>query len=272
MLKFGSNVPGREVYIEGRRYMSATVAAQVLELPLPTLYARLHSPTPRWAQWRYNDGKETTWRIQVSKPAPVEWVVYTLTHIPTGQVYVGMTRNYPARKSQHKHHLMLGTHRTHLLQVLFKQDSDWENWKWDGFIVADKEEATLVEQQFIDKYNDRGLLLNTSLIGRAPIEYLMTLEENREKRREGNRRYLEANPGTAAERGRKGSELRWADRSARRAWEGAGNPFAKRVQVDGVVYGSVKDAQRALGINEKTIRTRARDPQWPTYTFDIPAA
>lgn len=66
---------------------------------------------------------------------------------------------------------------------------------------------------------------------------------------------------------REGNLRRWSDLLVRAKRRGAGNPFAKKVQVDGKVYGSVKDAVKATGISEKTIRKRANDPTIANFSF-----
>lgn len=269
MLKHAKVGPGRPVKIEGRRFASATVASKVTGVPLPAMYARLNSPTPAWSDWMYDDDKPTSYRKQVWKAPLPEWVVYRLTHLPTGKTYIGMTSNFGSRKAQHLHLLRNGKHLTSALMDLYTKDPDQGNWEWSGVIVATKEEAILNEQLGIDELVEKKLLLNTSLNGRAPIAHHMENEEYRENQRKRSREYALENPDAMSERGKKGLETRWKDRSSRRAWEGAGNPFAKKVKIDGVVYGSVKDAVKAVGICEKTIRTRANSDFHPNYTFDI---
>lgn len=60
---------------------------------------------------------------------------------------------------------------------------------------------------------------------------------------------------------------RWGEEGAREAIRGAGNPFAKSVIVDGVTYGSVKDAVKATGVGEKTIRKRANLESFLNYSW-----
>ena len=260
---------GRYVRIEGRNYASATIAAEALGIPLPTLYARLNSPTPTWVEWKYVDGQPTKYRHQKHVRRPDEWVAYRFTHLPTGKAYAGFTRNFPQRKAVHLHALRHNKHTTPSLQAQFDDDPNLANWEWSGKIVSSREEAVIHEQSDIDELVEKGLLLNTSTYGIVPLVQTQRREENRQKRIESTRKYMAENPGIMNERGKKGSRKRWADKASRRAWEGAGNPFAKKVKVDGVVYGSVKDAQRALKINEKTIRTRANSDAYPNYTFDV---
>lgn len=52
----------------------------------------------------------------------------------------------------------------------------------------------------------------------------------------------------------------WRDPESRKARSGSGNPFAKKIVVDNVTYGSVKEAQSAVGVGEKTLRKQANDP------------
>lgn len=52
----------------------------------------------------------------------------------------------------------------------------------------------------------------------------------------------------------------WRDPESRKARTGSGNPFAKKIIVDNVTYGSVKEAQDAVKVGEKTLRKWANDP------------
>lgn len=52
----------------------------------------------------------------------------------------------------------------------------------------------------------------------------------------------------------------WRNDEARKARCGSGNPFAKKIVVKNVTYGSVKEAQAALKIGEKALRKQANDP------------
>lgn len=259
----------RAVNIEGIVYESVSEAARKLQIPTPTVFQRIYSRSPEYLRWSFVDNdsvpRNSSYRYRF-----VDWVVYTLTHLPSGKVYVGMTGNFVARKATHRHNLKTNGHKTPQLQALFNEDPDWGNWEWFGYIVADKDEAVKMEQLKIDEFHSTGRLLNQSLDGKAPIAYLMRNEENLRRQREGTKRYVELNPGLLNARAKLMCETRWSSSENRKAWCGAGNPFAKRVMVDGVIYGSVKDAQRELKINEKTIRTRCRDPKYPNYTFDVP--
>lgn len=260
---------GRAVIIDGNVYDTATLAAHTLGVALPTLYSRLYSRSPTWAHWHYVDSRPVP-TIKKKRSAPVtDWVVYKLRHKPSGKIYVGMTGNLKIRQAHHRHLLRFNKHNTPALQELYNQDPSPESWGWSGSIVSTREEALELEQLTVNELHASGLLLNGSLDTKAPIVYNMQSPEYRERQRQGQLRMVEANREAFVERVREQAKKRWSATATRKAWEGAGNPFAKKVKVDGVVYGSVKDAQRELRINEKTIRTRARDPNYPNYTFDV---
>lgn len=264
----GKQTDKREVSINGTLYPSVSEAARQLRLPTQTVFSRVYSKSKFWTEWKYVDGNSIPENSK-GKYEFLDWVVYQFTHVPSGKVYVGMTGNFRNRKNHHKHLLRQGNHTTPLLQAQYNQDPDWDNWTWTGFILSTKEEAIAMEQTKIDEFEKAGLLLNGSLLGQSPIEYVMAQAENKRRQLEGTRDYIAKNPEKPSENGRKGCEKRWADKSNRQAWKGAGNPFAKKVKIDGVVYGSVKDAVKAVGIGEKTIRTRANSDAHPNYTFDI---
>ena len=47
--------------------------------------------------------------------------------------------------------------------------------------------------------------------------------------------------------------------------QGGGNPAAKKIQIDGIVYESISDAMRATGLQRHTITNRCNSDRFPTY-------
>ncbi len=258
----------RPVSVEGVEYPNVSVAARTLGLPIPTVFTRIYSNGSKWESWFMMDGKETPTNRNYNK-AFLNWAVYTLEHIPSGKIYVGMTGNAIQRRSLHKHYLKNDKHPTPALQALFNRDPDWDNnWRWTTYVVKTKEDAESVEQTFANTFADQVRLLNQSTNTRSPITHNLRNPVVAEKRRIALKKYNLRDPAATAARGEKMAKERWSDAENRKAWSGAGNPFAKAVTIDGVRYGSVKDAVKAVGVCEKTIRTRARSEYWDNYHFD----
>lgn len=256
---------GRRVSIDGVVYDSVTVAALAAGVPTGTAMSRLLSKGSRWSSWQIIDDKPVRdYSDRKAFKYPIQWCTYTLTHVLSNKAYVGATQCFPARRATHKHGLGSGTHKSPLLLKSFQDDPDWNNWAWHLHLHPDQESALKMEEDIAGYLAGRGLLLNSSTNTRAPIYTTNKTQAHKDRTKAWALDHRDA----MVKRGAKGLKRRWKDRENREAWCGAGNPFAKPVTVDGVRYGSVKDAERALRINEKTIRTRARSDAYPSYHFD----
>lgn len=190
---------------------------------------------------------------------------YTLTHLPSGKFYVGSTGDYIGRKADHLWRLRNNKHRNKLLQELFNEDSNEDNYKWSVILTNTRKEAHELEQGFFDTNATNPLMLNGALHAISPITHVLTDPEMEKRRLEGIRRVTQT-----VEYAQKISEAgvkAWAVEGRREARMGAGNPFAKGVIIDTVTYGSVKDAVKAVGISEKTIRKRANSSEYPNYVW-----
>ena len=259
---------GRKVRIGGVEYTSASEASRQLDLKLPTVYTRLMSQTAQWKDWYYSDGLPTP-VVKRGKVKHHLYCCYLFEHLPTGKTYVGSTVDFSSRKACHLHDLRKGRHSCSKLQSLYDQDSNLDNWKWILVVCNGRLHMFEVEQQLIDNRKDTGLLLNTSLEAMSPIVHNLKDPLVAAKRLEALKSSFRTNRPVIAKRISEGMKSRWELPGAKESIRGGGNPFAKKVKVDGVVYGSVKDAQAALGINEKTIRKRANSPEYPNYSFNV---
>lgn len=194
---------------------------------------------------------------------------YVVTHLPTGRFYVGSTGDSIRRQQDHKMRLRNGNHYNRGFQDCFNQTPSFDSFKWEFFIFDELEDARKHEQKVLDESQNNPLLMNHTSSVRSPISGLMN-DEVRARAVEGIRRTAK----TDRYRKLMSDSLKkaWAESDRRQRRSGGGNPFAKPVWVDGVEYAAVNDAKRALGINEKTIRTRARsnDPKWANYSFTEP--
>ena len=257
----------RPVSIEGVEYPSASVAARALDVNVKTMFVRLISTTDRWKDWFYTDGKPIPVRKKLARVKRYLWQVYTITHIPTGKLYVGHTSQYTARQAQHRSALSRQCHPSPLFQAAWDLDPDWGHWKWEVVTVASKQQAHELEQSLIDQHLPNGQLLNRSKDAQAAIRFHMLDPQTKQRQLDGTRRYLETNKLDVTRRVSRQMKDRWSEEGARDRWKGGGNPFARKVEVNGVVYSSVKDAVKATGVSEKTIRKRANLVGLPTYRF-----
>lgn len=259
-----------EVSILGKVYKSISEASRYTGISSKSIYSKLDSMDAKWADWHYvDDGRNV-----VKEPKKYPFAVsYRFIHIPTGCFYVGSTKDLNGRKATHLWNLKSSKHRCKKLQELWNKDSNEKNWQWLAIIFDQRQEAYDHEQETLSEFNNNPLLLNSVTNARSPISDVMLREGFRERAIAGKNRALnnmsEDQRRAYFNKILQGPKNRWSNPETRKAWKGAGNPFAKKVSVDGVVYGSVKEAMAALKIDEKTIRKRANHPDYPNYTFDV---
>lgn len=246
----------RPVFIEGTHYASLSAAARILNQPLNRLYHRLVSQLPRWKDYYYTDGKPVPVFVQRARKRADLWVTYVFEHLPSGKKYVGITCNFPQRKSGHLHRLRQGNHPSFLMQELYNEDSNLDHWHWGIFVMPGKQHALDCEQSWIDQFASEGKLLNSSLNGRSPISHVMDRPEVQEKIRQHRESLDPSIRFRRSQAAKKGLANRWSQEGAREKIQGGGNPFAREVVINGVTYGSVIGAAAELGVNEKTIRNR----------------
>jgi predicted GIY-YIG superfamily endonuclease len=84
---------------------------------------------------------------------------YTIKHIKTGKFYIGSTKTPNERKYRHLRHLKLNQHTNKNLQNAYNDDSNVE-FSW--YIARDREHAFDLEQEILNFYDSKNLLLNIS--------------------------------------------------------------------------------------------------------------
>lgn len=257
----------RSVSIKGVDYVSASEAARALGLAIPTLMTRVLSRSPEFTDWYFSDGLPTPKYKYPPKRLPFIWVYYFLTHVPTKLCYVGATGRYEKRKKIHLTLLADRRHHCKKLQETFNGDPDPAHWRWEAFIVGSREEAFRMEQKFIEMLHSENRLLNTSLDGRAPVTINNSDPLLQARRKEALDKWRSANRAQMSAVASAVCEKRWSDPTAKERWMGSGNPFAKKVKINGHVFGSVNEASRELGIPVKRIRRLARDPDNKDFHF-----
>ena len=257
----------RRVRINGVDYGSIALAAEALGMDRQQVSWRLNSLNRKWVDWIFTDNRGLAApRPPKKRPAQLH-VTYQLTHKPTGKFYVGHTGYWQGRKAHHFSSLSLGKHANVYMQQAWDAHPGKEHWDTHLWVWHTREESLDHEQKLIDQHTDDPLLMNRATNSRSPIAGL---------RGDPNVKSLRPRPRklkTVKElmefRAAQGARMReyWAnpDNLAKRM--GGGNPFAKKVIIDGVVYGSVNDAERAGVASIKTIRRRANSELWPNYSW-----
>lgn len=101
--------------------------------------------------------------------------VYVLTHVQSGQFYVGSTNDLHSRNWTHRNAMFHGKHRNPGVQALYNLDPEFT---FTSIPYMTREECYEVEQQMIDLYKSDPLFLNRAKDARNPGEFT---EESREK-------------------------------------------------------------------------------------------
>lgn len=180
---------------------------------------------------------------------------YKLEFLKTGHFYIGSTKDYIGRKATHLYNLKKGLHKNPKIQTLYNDNPDVNNLKWSAIILADREIAYDIENQFLKEYKDNPLLLNISNDARSTISGIERTDLIKKKALLKMKKHYD-NPEYISKISRSITEM-WKNPIRREARKGSGNPFAKAIVIDRILFGSVKEASYALRINEKTVRSRA---------------
>lgn len=262
-----------EISILGKMYDSIADASHTLGISVDMIRTRLDSQYQNWKEWKYL-GDPPGKRLRKPRAEDTKITAcYRFIHVDSGCFYVGSTCDLLGRKYAHLSYLRHGTHHSPKVQELWDKVGDAGQWRWEVIIFNTKEEARAEEQKFLDTFKDNPLLLNNVFDANSPISEVAKRPGYKERHalgmKEAEALMTEEERLALKKRRGQGFINHWANKDNRAAWKGAGNPFAKKVIVDGVVYGSVKDAQATLGINEKTIRKRANSDAYPNYSFDV---
>lgn len=191
--------------------------------------------------------------------------LYVITHKPTGKLYIGSSANIFSRIDYHRWALKNNRSACSKFQEAFNTHPDLDQLDILIHPCKDREAAYDMEQKWVDRYWGTEKCLNTCRDVRNPISEQLHSKEVIE-RRSITMKKLGATDEFKAVMGERATK-RWSQEGARESIKGAGNPFAKKVSVDGVIYGSVKDAVKAVNISEKTIRKRANLEEFTNYQW-----
>ena len=203
---------------------------------------------------------------------------YEITHVASGKMYVGSAKDFFGRMRVHKSSLKLGTHKNVDLQAAFNIDPEIE---FSVTFYDTREEAYDHEQALLDEHHPKGELFNVAVNARSTNkdnevikEYLRQLKtgtthtEETKAKMSANRKGKTKPPRTqehidklaAARTGSKHSEESIAKIRASSA-------NARPVSIDGVVYPSISEASRSLGVEYKKIKRRIKSTKHKTWLY-----
>jgi len=183
--------------------------------------------------------------------------VYVIKHDVTGCYYVGSAANLRGRWSTHQYHFKNGTHVNARLKAHTKKHGNL--WSVEYSPTETREEAYHLEQLLITRGKRDPLMLNLSDNAKSSITFVM--KDPRIKRRAKALAALAMKRPEVIEKRNKSLRDRWAnDETLKGSRTGALNPFAKRIMVNGVVWGSLNDAIRSGTVKESFLRKALKDP------------
>lgn len=174
---------------------------------------------------------------------------YIIENKETGNIYVGSTKNISARVNKHKYNLEAGIHSNANLQKEYDSCVDKNHFIVHVLPLRTVDEARDREQLVLDEGHGTDTLLNISDNARNPSSGYDRTEVYR-KTTEFKR------TPEARERQSKQTLERWNDPVKRKELISA---MGENIVVDGVKYGSVREAGRETGVSIAAIRNRLVD-------------
>ena len=90
--------------------------------------------------------------------------VYCIRHRPSGRRYIGSSRTIEWRFDGHRDELTKGIHHTKKFQALWNETNP-DDWEWEVLETTTggtRDDLFWVEQKYLNKWWDSGLLLNSS--------------------------------------------------------------------------------------------------------------
>jgi group I intron endonuclease len=198
------------------------------------------------------------------------WYLYTITNQVNGKQYIGISSRVARRWIEHK-----SGHGSKLVYQAIKKYG-LDALKFDIFCEACEEDIKKLEVAMIEKYDTLapgGYNLTKGgegALGWKPSKETrkkMSVAHGGERNSMFGKKHSEETRRKISEKakGRKSQNIDALNASQK----GAANPRARRVLVEGVEYGCMKDAAEAIGIKPSALRARMsrhskRKTGWPS--------
>lgn len=184
---------------------------------------------------------------------------YILTHLPSGQFYVGSTANLDSRVYDHKFNLNRGTHCNRRLQSAF---TSWDDVQVDTFPTESIESARYEEQLLLDRHHGSELCCNISNSATVAFGGVVTPEMRKDY---ASRLRRKQTPELVAKR----AEIHRGFRHTSDSRSAISLTKSRPVLADGVRYESAALAAEAFELSIFTVRSRLRatGPKWTGWKF-----
>lgn len=175
--------------------------------------------------------------------------IYILENLSTYKTYVGSSKNLAARILRHRSDLINGIHINKKLQDSFNKTKDKNNWVIHIGLLDNREEALNREQLILDEGHGTKHLLNISPWARRGFN--KELEEQRLQKLLDFVRSPEHRKNTSEH-----SKLKWLNEDFRKRCIYS---MGKNIEVNGIKYGSIREASRETGYSVATIKSKLID-------------
>lgn len=179
--------------------------------------------------------------------------IYQIKNLNNGMSYYGMSQEVETRWAYHKRLLKGNYHNNKELQNDYNKGHRFEYRILKQ--ATSKEKADSLEKSFIE--GDREHVYNFTFSGKkrepATEEVKAKISESRKGKSVGEENHFYGKKHTKESLEKMKKSLSKIDRT------GENNPFSRKVECYGIVYGSVKEAMKASGFKKYTFYKKLKD-------------
>lgn len=167
-----------------------------------------------------------------------------------GSYYIGSSKDIRARVATHDWQLRNSRSSNPRMVEVYKRCGE----KYEVTILEYTANYREAEQAYLDKHHGEVDCLNYASNHNSPVKDLWKMDIYRARQKDiiADRW---AKEGAKENYGEK-MKAYWSNPEAKAARSGGNNPFAKKISVDGVVYGSFKSACTAIGLSRHLLAKR----------------
>lgn len=174
--------------------------------------------------------------------------IYKIKNLINNKFYIGSTNNPERRKKEHFLRLKQNSHDNTYLQNAYNKYGK-KNLKFEIIEYCDPQEQYILEQKWIDKYKNKNILYNISLIANEPPHTLESIKKMKNKikgRKPWNKG--KKNVYTQETKNKISNTLKGR-------YIGGKNPYSKMIVrlVDGKIYNSFSECSKDNNISRSTL-------------------
>jgi group I intron endonuclease len=192
---------------------------------------------------------------------------YLIRNLDNGKTYIGSSGKIYNRITKHKNMIYNKNHDNHIFTELLKT-SNLKDYELIVFFSIDREEAYNLEQYFVNKYKDSGLLINIAQDVRNTWQGMKLTSDHVKKiilKNIGKKRSVEVRTKMSGrvitdEAKAKLSIFHKTDKKANEHFNKILDDKKKPISVNGIEYSSISEAGLKSPYSESFIRRHLNDP------------